>query len=266
MFNLLSAELFKLRKSLSFYITLLITIGLATFFGFIYAFMYDQIQAEMGNLDTGGMTIAMPSNGGEMLLNALPMNLGTVMLLVAIFSAILISGEFDSGCVRNPLSVGLSRMQFYLTKFIVLLIVSLLFTIITVAASTLIFTAILDWGTTPDLGLFASSFGTSFLILIAQVALFSLIAFLTRKLGATIGIIMGYWVLDQLISVVLMYIKSDFLISLTRIFPTAGGAKVTEVIYGTSSQSDLWYIAILSIGLIIAYSVVSIITLQKRDI
>ena len=265
MLNLLSAEFFKLRKSKSFYIITMIVAGLAAMIAGLNKFI--EISAE-GEPHAEMLLEAIPTSGGEMLAAAISqMSMSNLVLCLAIFVAILISGEFDSGCVRNPLSVGFSRAQYYLSKFIVLLIATLVFIIVTVAMSTLVTTAFYGWGETPDLGLVASTFATSYVMLVGQVALFAFVAVAVRKLGATIGILIGYYLLDSIFSATYMFFDlSDAMQSILNIFPSVAAGSITEIAMGMAENSGLWTILGVSLVVAVLFSTLAIWNLNKRDV
>ena len=262
--NLIAAELFKLRKSKSFLIIVCVVIGLSVLTGIVFALLDIIIDTDMPELE--GM---FATDGGQMLLTSLPMSLGNIMWVLAAFTAIFISGDFESGCIRNPLSVGFSRVHFYLTKFLLIMISNFIFVILTVLFTTLPFVLINGWGETPDFGVFFSVLAVGYLITVAQATIFAGIAFLTRKLGAAIGIGIGYLIVDAIIVAVLGIAGAhlpDFLLSLANILPSAAGMRVSEIAMGVAAGNDLWIMIVISFISIIIWAAISILSLQKRDI
>lgn len=106
MFNLFKAFLFKIRKDLTFRITLIIGLGLAIIFALIY-FGIDQLGGDGGQKMCSGQNMLVSSlspvqNFGI----AIPVNLISFTVL-----------EFTQGTIRNKIITGNSKFKIYVSLF-----------------------------------------------------------------------------------------------------------------------------------------------------
>ncbi len=127
MLNLLSGELYKLRKSKCFLICLaLIVVSVIFMYGMLYLASEIQ-QGEVENGTAGVMVLADETDGSEsqtvfeeiQIIEVLQAVLGGFAeFIVVIFNAIYVIGEFGHGAIKNVVGKGCSRSKIFMTKYI----------------------------------------------------------------------------------------------------------------------------------------------------
>ncbi len=128
MFNLLSSELYKWRKSKAFYICLLSALVCIVI---IWMTFWLEDQVERGKIESGtmGFTVLEPTaedkeaTGILDVLNIMQMihtfaGGGFSTLFIAIFVCIWVVGEYTNGAVKNTVGKGISRSKVFAAKFI----------------------------------------------------------------------------------------------------------------------------------------------------
>ena len=256
MFNMISAELYKLRKSKSFWIMLVIAAGMAAFTSIVFGLL----PAE----DLMGMR---PESASEMLIGAVPMNLATILYILVFVVVVFVNSDFDSGTIRNSLAVGVSRLEYYVAKFVMILITCAAFVIVTVLATGLPYLAFEPWGDMFNFGNFIASVGVGYLILVAQGTLFMAVALMVRKVGLTVGIVLGYLVLDMIVGGFMAMIElGDVLRALANIFPSPAGIYLMGLSLGTADFSNVLIVILVSVVMIAVMSLLAIKNLVKRDV
>ncbi|MFI8496734.1 ABC transporter permease [Peribacillus butanolivorans] len=117
MFNLLTAEKVKLSRSKK----LMIVLGILTLLPIYYVVMSKLIVhggstlvQEMDTVINGATGILMIKKGGL-----------TILLVMSAFISFFIGEEFQNGTIRNALSLGRIRTHYYLAKFTIAALVSL---------------------------------------------------------------------------------------------------------------------------------------------
>jgi len=256
MFNMISSELYRLRKSKSFWIMLVVVAGMAAFTSVVFGLL----PAE----DLMGMR---PESASAMLAGAIPMSMQTILFILVGFIVVFVCSDFDSGTIRNPLAVGVSRLEYYISKFVGILITCAIYIVITVIATGLPYLAFEPWGDGLNLANFMGSVGIGYLILVAQATLFMAIGMMARKIGATLGIVLGYLVLDMIISAFIMMVEVEGIVrSLANIFPSAAGFYLGEVTIGAASIGNVMMVIVVSVVLIVVMSLLAIGSLVKKDV
>ena len=127
MLNLLSGELYKLRKSKCFLICLALTVVSDIFmYGMLYLASEIQ-QGEVENGTAGVMVSTDEMDGSEsetvfeelQIIEVLQAVLGGFSaFIVVIFNAIYVIGEFGHGAIKNVVGKGCSRSKIFMTKYI----------------------------------------------------------------------------------------------------------------------------------------------------
>jgi len=257
MFNMISAELYKLRKSKSFWIMLAVVVGFSGFMSVIFGVM----PAE----DLMGLR---PESASEMLIGALPSNIQPIIFVLVVFVVLLVNTDFDSGTHRNPLAVGVTRLEYFIAKFVAVVIACAVFVVAAVMTTGLVYLAFEPWGDMFNFGNFIASIGVGYLILLAQGTLFMAVALITRKLGATLGIVFGYLVLDMIVGtfIVMMEETSDVVRMLANILPGPAAYYLTGLATGIADTGKVIMVIVVSVVMIIVLSVVSVRSLVKRDV
>ncbi len=166
--NLISSELFKWKKSKAFKVCTIVGIGLAVFsviMFLILSIMMDIVNedmaAELGedyeasqemmieeykSMGLSDAEIAMMTGvyDGEMMLS-MSFSQTDLQLLIAIFIAIFVAGEFSNGTIKMIVSKGYSRAQIYWSKLIAGVIAANVMAIIVVVITTLLGCIIWGW-------------------------------------------------------------------------------------------------------------------------
>jgi len=261
MLNMISSEFYRLRKSNIFWLLPLILAGIAVLLGVVLGTLPD------GEMGMGGMGTMRPDNASGMLAFALPLNISNILWLLIGFTIVFISSDFSAGIIRNSLSVGVSKVEYYISKFVMVLIMCAVYSVVVIAVTTLTYTMFEPWGTGINIGDFLASVGLAYLILVAQAILFMAIALITRSVGASIGIILGYVILDSIIgSAVGMFELSTVVRTLANIFPSPAGFYLFELSHGTADLGDIMLVVMVALGTIVISSLLAIMSLTKKDI
>jgi len=256
MANMISAELYKLRKSKGFWIMIAIAAGLAAF----VSIAFGAIPAE----DLMGMR---PASASEMLNGALSGNISGILFILVGFTVVFINGDFDSGTVRNPLAIGVTRCAYYTAKFVAILVTCAAFIVVTMLATVLPYFIFEPWGDAFNLLNFLSSTGVGYLILVAQATLFMTVALVTRKLGATLGIVLGYLVLDMIIGAFILMMETSSLVrTLANILPTPAAYYLAYLSIGEANFGNVMMVIVISVAMIGVLSLVAVGSLVKKDI
>jgi len=253
---MISAELYRLRKSKSFWIMLAVVAGMAAFMSIVF-----------GILPADELMGLRPESASEMLIGSIPMNIQTMLFILVGFIVVFVCSDFDSGTVRNPLAVGVSRLEYYIAKFVGMLITCAIYVVITVLATGLPYLAFEPWGDMFNFTNFIGSVGIGYLILVAQATLFMTVGMMARKIGTTLGIVLGYLVLDMIISAFIMMVEVEGILrTLANILPSPAGFYLGEISTGTANFGNVMMVVVVSIAMIIVLSVVTVRSLVKKDV
>ena len=140
MINLLSAELYKLRKSASFKVAC----GLAVLFTLIVYLLYALFQNNMIEGATDAMTEAASRAGILQILQEMFANTNTI-IFVTIFVSLFVLVDYNSGAIKNLVGKGFWREEIYLAKFLVTEFGAVMIYLITALA--VLIEGIAFWGT-----------------------------------------------------------------------------------------------------------------------
>lgn len=149
MINLLRGELYKLRKSKAFFICCTAAVLLV---GLVYwmLFLADAVQrGEVAN-GTGGVYVGVAEAGGQMqevsgrLLEEIgimevlqQMISNSAAIIMAVFAAIFVIGEYGTGAVKNIVGKGYAREKIFLAKYIATVAACLVILALTVVFTVL---------------------------------------------------------------------------------------------------------------------------------
>lgn len=181
MSKLLKTDLYILKRSKSFYWCA----GLNIFLSVITVLLLWAAVRLLGNVDISDPSLGINIGGAPML--EVIVSQGYCVLLSAIFASIFVASDFVNGTIKNIMSRGVSRIKFYLSKFIVCACVTAFFVISSLIVGALMGTLI--WGFDP-LGT-ADAWGIVSLVLsqtflsICYTSLFVFMAFAIRSGGGT---------------------------------------------------------------------------------
>lgn len=147
MFNFLSSELYKWKKSRAFYICLLSALGCIVI---IWLSFWLEDQVERGNIASGTMGIIVVEPTEE---DAVPTGIlddldimqmihtfvggGFSTLFIAIFVCIWVIGEYTNGAVKNAVGKGCSRRYVFMAKYISAVVIALAMNLAIILGSAL---------------------------------------------------------------------------------------------------------------------------------
>lgn len=256
MFNMISAELYRLRKSKSFWIMLAVVIGMAAFMSILF-----------GIIPADELMGMRPESASAMLMDAIPMNIQTMLFILVPFIIVFICSDFDARTICNSLAVGVTRVAYYTAKFVGMLITCAIFIIAAILATALPYLMFEPWGDMFNLTNFIASVGVGYLILVAQATLFMAVGIIVRKVGATLGILLGYLVLDMLISTFILMLEVEGIMrSLANILPSPAGAYLGALTTGTANFGNVMMVVVASVAMIVVLSGLAIGHLTKKDV
>lgn len=218
--NLISSETYKLFKSKSLWICTIVGCAMALFVVMTYLMLSIAMKAEIpvetedenGSITTTTTTMADEMNAefeemgmseadmamltgsydGELMLE-LGFYGTSLQLLVAVFVAIFVAGEFSNGTIKMIVSRGYNRSKVYFAKLISSNIASAIMASVIVAFATVAGTIIWGWHN-PEKGSAASASDILVFIVIqlllnvAITTMFVAIAMMFKNLGASIAI------------------------------------------------------------------------------
>ena len=257
MFNMISSEFYKLRKSRSFWIMLAVIAGMALFISIVFGVSSEQL------METG----LRPDTVSEMLATAAGLNSTIILFMFVGFTITFISSDFDLGIIRNALAVGTKRTHYMIAKFVMILITCAAFLIVGVGVAGLAYMPFEPFGTGFSFVNFLLGVGVSYLNLVAQATLFMAVAIMTRKIGATLGIVLGYIVFDLLVGTFVMMLEVEgFAARLASFLPSGSEAVSYAVSTGTANIGDVMLFVAMMVGLIVVASVLAIRNLVTKDI
>ena len=202
MLNLIRSDIFKLRKAKYFWILLFINILLAVGTVYLLDFTYKlagdsmeaQLTQEQAALDDAGMNVSVegiPTGHDQLSASGqlLTFFAGNTTLLMSVLISLFVGSEFNNGTVKIIASRNYSRLKIYLSKLLVGILASILFTLVFVLAAPLTATAL--WGFGDVSGSYASQLllkGALELLLGASyVSLFVMFSILIRQSGGSLA-------------------------------------------------------------------------------
>ena len=177
MLNLLTAEKIKLFRSKKLWIVLSIL--------FLLPIMQVvNLQIEVLNGKELVQPVETVINGATAIL-MIKKNGFTVLLVLSAFISFFIGEEFQNGTIRNALSLGRSRMHYYLTKLVVAALLSLVGVIGMTFIGMISFTTVFGFGGVAEINDYFSyalkTFSTLYLLTLSTASIYVMISFLTKS-------------------------------------------------------------------------------------
>lgn len=218
MIKSIQAELYKLFKNRTFKVLMIIAILLAGLTIFMGSKFFNQIIMDsLGSLPEAQKEMIMKqmtalSNNDEVvmlnqigihlqakdIMNPTPIEIfhasfgsGVIEILIGILVGALLAKEYSQGTIKNFLAYGKRREEFYLSKFISIVIAVTIILMIMTITPIIISTLFNGWGQSFDISQVLGMIKTFLVSLMASSAVASLImiiAILVKSNGATIGI------------------------------------------------------------------------------
>lgn len=144
MFNLLSAEWYKFKKSKSFLVCTLIAIAVAWL---LYGTLQLAENQESFGTANNGVTVAYVAEPGvdnseiqniSILDVVQQMLCGFTSIMTCIFVCIFVIAEYGNGAIKNIAEKGYSRKKVFLAKFVAAILAAMLMTIVIVEATVIL--------------------------------------------------------------------------------------------------------------------------------
>ena len=192
MLNLMKADMYRIVRGKGLYIIF----GLAALFIALTVFVFRSVAIVLGvaNVDPMDFERAAYLTGADASLLALG-NVSNSMYLFLIVPFIVVAmAGFSSGAVKNELSAGIGRGKLYGAKWMLSVLVGLVFLIFNMVLTVvlaLLVDGLGDWGY-GHLANVLQSFGLQVLVMSALMSVGIFIAFVTRKTAATLGIFLAF--------------------------------------------------------------------------
>lgn len=182
MLNLLTAENIKLRRSKKLWIVLAILFLLPILQvvnSMMTVYYGNELVQPVDTVINGATSILMIEKNGL-----------TVLLVIGAFIAFFIGEEFQNGTIRNALSLGRSRTQYYLSKFTVAALLTLIGVILLTAIGMLSFSITFGFGEVAEInhyfGYAIKAFFTLYMLILSNVSIYMMISFLTKNSGISL--------------------------------------------------------------------------------
>ena len=292
MFRLAKAELFKLSKNRTFKVLCVVAICLSIIVFVMTTSVFDKIieKATMGMsqeeaqrmLDLGFSgsdkeQIVIPGSFGVHLNAKDPFNPtvpevfsssfgeGLIEVLIGILIAAFLAKEYSEGTIKNILAYGKNRSEFYLSKFIAIVVAIIVILFCLILIPTIGSFIINGWGEpfkTSQLVRMIVSFFLTVISNASVAALLMIIAISVKSNGGTIGITVGMFVLFPSI-ISFIYGLNKVFDKIYEITPYYNN-KVAISLY--ASNGDLIKSLIVSLITIIISLFVGIQIFKKQDV
>lgn len=157
------------------------------------------------------------------------------VLLIAILSAIFITGDFSSGSIKNSIARGYGRTEWYLSKLVVAAAAACLISLAGTVIATLAATIIWGFGSLDMTDFFnlMMSFISQLAVILATVAVFVCISIFFRTTGAAVAVcVISTMSLSLVLTVIDLLLRLDFslakfelttmLVSVSTLSPRSG--------------------------------------------
>lgn len=194
-----------------------------------------------------------------------------ITISIGIFVGVFVGDEIDKGIVRNIISSGNGRVQYYLTKLLSQLLMCILFTLVLTISFVLIFTISIGWGEVQGFRYavdIVKLIGLQTLIYFAYASFFVMIAFINRNVGATIGSCIVIVLIENIFAQMFSQIKIPLLSTVIKYLPqTLLGQLGNSFPYNEPLSSNAYVaIACVSIIIICSTTLIGIVNFKTRDI
>lgn len=282
MLNILKMDLYRMFKSKSFYVLnialVAIILSLAGMMNFTLNMDYESAKesgftftSEDGSLDTGDSSITKEEYDKTIeeikqetdVAQFLSFQYSQMIIstLLAIFVALFICSELDSGFIKNIIPLRNSRINVVISKNIIMvlfIIIQAIVAITTSIISTIILSGEINIVNTKEIIIFMA---LQILLRVAFSSLLIAISYLLKSKAAvmTIGILLAVNVHGIFLGLVDRFI-SIFGFSLSQLM-IIGNSKITKF-----ESSDYQRVIIISIVYFIIYNIVSIIRTKRMEI
>ncbi|MBD5526314.1 MAG: ABC transporter permease subunit [Lachnospiraceae bacterium] len=253
MINLLSSELFKLKKSKSFRIAAILTV--------LFAWFAEAADVIVKRAYPQGMAAySTPYADTLDIVRQLFANTNAI-IYVTIFICIFVLGDYTCGAIKNYVGKGYRREEIYLAKFLVTEFGAVMLYLLTAVAAFA--GGIVCYGTEQLDGAFYHDFisylSLHILYLTGYTAIIVLVCGMARNMAVGIivsmlGVMLMSNVLVQAADMVIRYFGADFAVSEYWITTVISGCPVTEIpaqfITSSGMTTVVWLIAAMVGGML----------------
>lgn len=270
MFNLFGAELYKWKRSRSFYVCLLSAVACVViiWLSFLLADKVESGQVENGTMGIMVSEETLEEGRSTSFLDELNMMQivqtfvggGFSTIFMAIFICIWVVGEYANGAVKNVVGKGYSRNSIFLTKYLSAVLISLVLDIAIAMAAVLAGVAVLGTARVgehfwPDCLAYV---GVQLMLGVAYSGLIVAVSELTRSLAAGISISIFLAALSSTfangLDLIFKTLRIDFKVSdywITNVIEHCPIEGINlNVVGGAISVTAMWTIISLMIGMI----------------
>lgn len=270
MFNLFGAELYKWKRSRSFYVCLLsaVVCVVIIWLSFLLADKVESGQVENGTMGIMVSEETLEEGRSTSFLDELNMMQivqtfvggGFSTVFMAIFICIWVVGEYANGAVRNVVGKGYSRNSIFLTKYLSAVLISLVLDIAITMAAVLAGVAVLGAARVgehflPDCLAYV---GVQLMLGVAYSGIIVAVSELTRSLAAGISISIFLAALSSTfangLDLIFKALRIDFKVSdywITNVIEHCPIEGINlNVVGGAISVTAMWTIISLMIGMI----------------
>lgn len=182
MTNLLRADKLKLLKSRKLWLVL----GLFVFIP-IFQVINSWVETRYGVVLEPVKDLV--TNGASGVLGVAK-NSEIVLFILAALVSFFVNEEFQQGTIRNALSIGRSRSHFYFAKGVTLASVTLIACVVLTVLEVICFTIFFGFGSMEGIDNYflygINVFLTIYLLILANVAVFVMISFITKNIGISL--------------------------------------------------------------------------------
>lgn len=221
MFNMLSGEFYKLRKSKSFFVCGVVIILFVLFmYGTLHLAQSMEGQEVTQETENGEVAFQVEKNAELDRISIVDMEqlvIGTMMgLVTAVFACIFVVGEYGNGTVKNAVGKGFSREKVFLAKYVTTIFAAVV--IFYVATVVTVITGLLFWGKdsidAEGVKQLLQYVGLQTLLEIALISIVIMIAEFCRNLGSGIAVSVGVMMIANIIFIgmdtLLEFLHVDF--------------------------------------------------------
>lgn len=190
---------------------------------------------------------------------------GAVEILIGILIGAFLAKEYSEGTIKNTLAYGRSRAEFYMAKFVAL-VVGIIVMLLTLTLVSTIGTAIMNgWGDSFSTGQVVGMIGTFISAVIANTAVASIImiiAIMIKGNGGTIGVTVALFILAPTI-LSFVYGIYEWFDKVYELTPFYNSALATSI---NASRGDLVRSFIIGLVTITISLFVGLQLFKKQDI
>lgn len=194
-----------------------------------------------------------------------------ISIALCIFVGFYVGEELDKGIVRNVISTGKSRIKYYLTKLLALMIPCVLLTVLMTISMTFIFTLTVGWGEASNLqyiGEIVRLLALQIILCFSYASVFVMIAFINRNIGGTIGICIVIILAENILAQMFAEIEIPVLSSIIKALPLTLLTKLGSTYPYSAPLATETYLSMVLVAVILVCisSLIGIVNFKSRDI